>query len=44
MQEPVIRRCFEANEQQADSLDYECRLFPLINELCYILNNLSHER
>lgn len=44
MQEPVIRRCFEANEQQADRLDYECRLFPLINELCYILNNLSHER
>jgi hypothetical protein len=44
MQEPVLRRCFDGKEQHADNLDYECRLFPLINELCFVLNNLSHER
>jgi len=38
-QEPVLKRCFDGREQQADSLDFECRLFPLINELCYLLNN-----
>ena len=43
MQEPVIRRCFNGQEQQNDSLDFECRLFPLINELCYLLNNYSHD-
>lgn len=43
MQEPVLRRCFDGQPQQKDSLDFECRLFPLINELCYLLNHYSHE-
>lgn len=42
MQEPVLTRCFDGREQSADTLDYECRLFPLINELCYLLNNCSY--
>lgn len=41
IQEPVLRRSFDGAEQQADSLDYECRLFPLINELCTLLNNMK---
>lgn len=43
MQEPVLRRCFDGQPQEKDSLDYECRLFPLINELCYLLNHYSYE-
>lgn len=43
MQEPVIRRYFDGQPQEADSLDYECRLFPLIDELCYLLNNYDYD-
>jgi len=42
-QEPVLKRCFDGREQQADSLEFECRLFPLINELCYLLNNYDYD-
>lgn len=43
MQEPVLTRCFDGRTQSTDTLDYECRLFPLINELCYLLNNCSYD-
>lgn len=43
MQEPVIRRRFDGQPQEADSLNYECLLFPLINELCYLLNNYEYD-
>lgn len=43
MQEPVIRKCFNKKQEYTDNLKYECRLFPLINELCYLLNNLSND-
>lgn len=43
MQEPVMRRCFGGHPQDSGSLSYECRLFPLINELCYLLNNYDDE-
>jgi len=43
MQEPVLRRYFGEETQQQDSLDYECRLFPLINELCYLLNSYNYD-
>jgi len=43
MQEPVLTKCFDGRVQSTDTLDYECRLFPLINELCYLLNNCSYD-
>lgn len=43
MQEPVLQRCFDGHPQSPDSLGYECRLFPLINELCYLLNNCEYD-
>jgi hypothetical protein len=43
MQEPVLKRRFDGQPQQDDTLDFECRLFPLINELCYLLNNCDYE-
>ncbi|SEP05726.1 hypothetical protein [Flavobacterium sp. fv08] len=43
MQEPVLRHCFGGQPHNGGSLDYECRLFPLINELCYLLNNYDDE-
>lgn len=43
MQEPVIRRVFDPKTKQAESFDYECRLFPLINELCYLINIYNYE-
>jgi hypothetical protein len=42
-QEPVLKRCFDGREQQTDSLDYECRLFPMINELCHLLNHYDYD-
>jgi len=43
MQEPVLKRCFDGQPQHTDTLDFECRLFPLINELCYLLNNCDYD-
>jgi hypothetical protein len=45
IQEPVLHRLFDGREQQPDSLDFECRLLRLIDDLCAILNasdNGSH--
>ncbi len=39
MQQPVLTRTFDGRAQQADSLDFECRLFSLMDDLCYLLNN-----
>lgn len=41
-QEPVLKRCFDGQPQHTENLDFECRLFPLINELCYLLNNYDY--
>lgn len=41
-QEPVLKRCFDGQPQDTDSLDFECRLFPLLNKLCYLLNNYDY--
>lgn len=38
IQEPVLHRTFDGREQAADSLEFECRLFRLINDLCALLN------
>ena len=43
IQEPVLKRCFGGQVQQADSLDFECRLFPLINDICYLLNTMDYD-
>jgi len=43
IQEPVLNRCFDGQKQDSDTLDFECRLFPLINELCYLLNNRNYD-
>ncbi len=39
MEEPSIRKKFKGGLITANSLDFESRLFPLLNELCYMLNN-----
>lgn len=43
IQEPVLKRCFDGRAQHKDSLDFECRLFPLINDLCYLLNTTDYD-
>lgn len=42
-QEPVLKRCFDGQPQDTDTLGFECRLFPLLNELCYLLNNYDYD-
>jgi hypothetical protein len=44
IQEPVLRRCFDGRAQEKDSLDYECRLFALLDDVCYLLNNHDHDK
>lgn len=44
MQEPVLTRIFDGRAQEADSLDFECRLFSLLDELCYLLNTTDDEK
>nr|WP_315155612.1 hypothetical protein [uncultured Flavobacterium sp.] len=39
IEEPSISKKFKGGLITEDSLDFESRLFPLLNELCYILNN-----
>ncbi|MGV3459308.1 MAG: hypothetical protein ACO1N9_02515 [Flavobacterium sp.] len=41
IQEPVLHRTFDGNAQD-DSLDFECRLFRLINNLCELLNDTDN--
>lgn len=43
IQEPLLKRYFDGQVQKSDTLDFECRLFPLLNELCYFLNNYDYE-
>ncbi|MFL9846032.1 hypothetical protein, partial [Flavobacterium rhizosphaerae] len=42
-QEPVLKRIFDGQPQDNDTLGFECRLFPLLNELCYLLNNYDYD-
>jgi hypothetical protein len=43
IQEPVLTRTFDGRAQDADSLDFECRLFSLMDDLCYLLNTAENE-
>ena len=43
LQEPVLTRIFDGRAQDADSLDFECRLFSLMDDLCYLLNTYDNE-
>lgn len=43
IQEPVLTRTFDGRAQDADSLDFECRLFSLMDDLCYLLNTTDDE-
>jgi hypothetical protein len=42
-QEPVLKRFFDGQAQDNETLGFECRLFPLLNELCYLLNNYDYD-
>jgi hypothetical protein len=44
IQQPVLTRIFDGREQDAGSLDFECRLFDLIDDLCYLLNTNDDEK
>lgn len=44
IQEPVLTRTFDGRAQDADSLDFDCRLFALIDDLCYLLNTANDEK
>lgn len=43
LQEPVLTRTFDGRAQDADSLDFECRLFSLLDDLCHLLNTTKNE-
>jgi hypothetical protein len=43
LQEPVLTRTFDGREQENDNLDFECRLFALLDDLCYLLNTCTNE-
>ncbi|QOW11949.1 hypothetical protein Q73A0000_07105 [Kaistella flava (ex Peng et al. 2021)] len=38
MAEPTISKCFDGSEITATNLDFENRLFPILNDLCGLLN------
>lgn len=42
IQEPVLHRLFDGRMQDNESLDFECRLFRLMDDLCDILNNKDY--
>lgn len=44
IQQPVLTRTFDGRTQDAESLDFECRLFSLIDDLCYLLNTINDEK
>lgn len=44
IQQPVLTRLFDGRMQDADSLDFDCRLFSLIDDLCYVLNTDDDEK
>ena len=39
MEEPIVIKTFDGSNITNNNLDFENRLFPLIEELIYILNN-----
>lgn len=43
IQEPVLTRIFDGRGQDAESLDFECRLFSIMDDLCYLLNTTDNE-
>lgn len=43
MQEPVISKCFDGSKKIVGSLDFESRLFPLLNDLCGLLYEYKTE-
>jgi len=43
IQQPVLTRTFDGRVQDTESLDFECRLFSLIDDVCYILNTTGDE-
>jgi len=43
IQQPVLTRTFDGRAQDTESLDFECRLFSLMDDLCYILNTTGDE-
>ena len=44
MQEPTICKCFDANEVTNASLDFENRLFALLDDMCSLLYNYETTR
>lgn len=44
IQQPVLTRVFDGRVQDAESLHFECRLFSLIDDLCYLLNTNGNEK
>jgi hypothetical protein len=44
MRQPVLTRTFDGRFQEADSLDFDCRLFSLLDDLCYLLNATDDEK
>jgi len=42
IQQPVLHRCFGKGATQEGSLDFECRLFEVIDGLCTILNDIDY--
>jgi hypothetical protein len=42
MDEPTILKCFDGEELTQNSLDFERRLFALLDELCALLHNYKH--
>lgn len=44
IQQPVLTRTFDGRVQYAESLDFERRLFALIDDLCYLLNANDDEK
>jgi hypothetical protein len=43
IQEPVLTRTFDGRAQDDDNLEFECRLFSLMDDLCYLLNTADNE-
>ena len=41
MEEPAVTTHFDGTPVGKESLDFENRIFPLINELCYYLNQYN---
>ncbi|HQS22910.1 MAG: hypothetical protein B7Y11_01745 [Sphingobacteriia bacterium 24-36-13] len=44
LEEPTIRKCFDGNPITRNNLDFEARLFTLLEDICYLLNNYKATR